>query len=216
MLDRTLSCSVIQSSQVLRCFGTSKHAVGILSVNWTPPRRKFTTDDGEFGCKYFVIRAESGAIAAVSGWSENADPFPSKDTEERRRWIEEGVKRCRPMYPTERTNFDLDAAYNRAIAAVENTDVTGDQKYNVLQLLATDPDHQRKGLGKALLEHGLKRADQQGMPCYMLASTLGKPLYEKHGFVVKAEVPFDGTQHGGRSQGRHWAMFRPACEVADE
>ncbi len=54
-----------------------------------------------------------------------------------------------------------------------------------LPLIGTDPRHQGRGHGAALLAHGLATCDEQQMPAYLEAtSERSVPLYRKHGFEV--------------------------------
>jgi hypothetical protein len=74
-----------------------------------------------------------------------------------------------------------------------------------LATIGVDPAAQGKGVGSALLEAVLVKADEQRLPCYL--ETHGEKsarLYERHGFETKRlfEVP----QHPVPV----WAMLRPA------
>jgi GNAT superfamily N-acetyltransferase len=54
-----------------------------------------------------------------------------------------------------------------------------------LQLLGVDPDAQGRGIGSALLDAVLTRADRDGVPSYLEAtSERNAKLYEKHGFIA--------------------------------
>lgn len=58
-----------------------------------------------------------------------------------------------------------------------------------LPLIATDPIRQGKGLGSALLRHGLSVCDRQGVPAYLEAtSARSVPLYRRHGFEVLGSI----------------------------
>jgi ribosomal protein S18 acetylase RimI-like enzyme len=58
-----------------------------------------------------------------------------------------------------------------------------------LFLLGVDPDHQGRGVGGALLRAILDQCDARGEVAYLEASSEGNArLYERHGFVTKAEV----------------------------
>jgi GNAT superfamily N-acetyltransferase len=74
-----------------------------------------------------------------------------------------------------------------------------------LATIGVDPDHQGKGVGGALLEAVLLKADEQRLPAYL--ETHGEKsarLYERHGFetVRLFEVPGHSVPV--------WAMLRPA------
>ncbi len=71
-----------------------------------------------------------------------------------------------------------------------------------LWILATDPAHQGKGVGRALLEDGLTRADADGLPVYL--ETLQESnvrYYTKFGFEIVEEIPLEAGL-------RAWAMVR--------
>ncbi|KAF4611349.1 hypothetical protein G7Y89_g15664 [Cudoniella acicularis] len=65
--------------------------------------------------------------------------------------------------------------------------VMGERKHRFLEVMATHPECQRKGLASALLKWACERADREGVEFYLDASTKGRPLYEKFGFVAETE-----------------------------
>jgi GNAT superfamily N-acetyltransferase len=61
-----------------------------------------------------------------------------------------------------------------------------------LALLGVVPDHQGTGVGSALLRAVLDRADRDGTPAYLEAtSPRNRALYERHGFVAIRELRVD-------------------------
>jgi GNAT superfamily N-acetyltransferase len=58
-----------------------------------------------------------------------------------------------------------------------------------LATLGTDPAHQGKGIGGALLEPVLARCDREGLPAYLESSKLANvPFYERFGWQVTSEL----------------------------
>lgn len=58
-----------------------------------------------------------------------------------------------------------------------------------LPLIGTDPAHQGKGYGSALMAHGIARADRDKLPAYLESSNAANiPLYERHGFRLIGEI----------------------------
>ena len=58
-----------------------------------------------------------------------------------------------------------------------------------LPFIGVDPHHQGHGIGSALLRSALDRVDADGLGAYLEASSeRNRALYERHGFVVRAEV----------------------------
>ncbi|KAL3465024.1 acyl-CoA N-acyltransferase [Aspergillus heterothallicus] len=67
----------------------------------------------------------------------------------------------------------------------------------VLEFLATRPDQQGRGIGKALLHWGMERADKQQRRIYLEATTPGFPLYAKMGWRSLDKAEIDYTRWGG-------------------
>lgn len=73
-----------------------------------------------------------------------------------------------------------------------------------LGTVGVHPDRQGRGLGRAVIEPGLRAADDQGVPCYLETSLAGNvSLYRRLGFEVTGEVELP---HGGPTT---WTMSRP-------
>jgi ribosomal protein S18 acetylase RimI-like enzyme len=54
-----------------------------------------------------------------------------------------------------------------------------------------DPAYRGRGLGSALLAHGLAVADQDGLPAYLEATSEdNRRLYERHGFTVIGKIQY--------------------------
>jgi len=51
-----------------------------------------------------------------------------------------------------------------------------------LTFLGVDPRFQRKGVGKQLLQWGVKRSNEEGIPIGLVASPVGCKLYRSVGF----------------------------------
>ena len=60
-------------------------------------------------------------------------------------------------------------------------DLEPDEYYEV-DLACVHPKHQRKGIGKALIENGLQRARKDNVEVWLCASVPGQGLYQKLGF----------------------------------
>lgn len=73
-----------------------------------------------------------------------------------------------------------------------------------LYVLGVDPPSQGQGLGSALMQPVLARADADGLACYLETfNARTVPLYKRHGFEVAAEGdPPKGAPH-------FWTMIRP-------
>lgn len=83
-----------------------------------------------------------------------------------------------------------------------------EQRYFMLNSLATHPDHQRRGAGKLLLDWGMQKADTDGLVTYLDATQLARPIYAKRGFEVKRTVEWDRKVWGGEGVDVHYCMLR--------
>jgi GNAT superfamily N-acetyltransferase len=81
-----------------------------------------------------------------------------------------------------------------------------DPEHWYLAVLGTDPDHQGKGVGSALLAPVLERCDAEGVPAYLESSKESNiPFYERHGWKVTGEIPLGKPGSGAPSL---WPMWR--------
>jgi ribosomal protein S18 acetylase RimI-like enzyme len=77
-----------------------------------------------------------------------------------------------------------------------------------LNMIATHPDWQRRGLAAALMAVVFAIADDDGLPCYLETETPENVAYYRHhGFEVRSEWDVSTAD----SRGPHmWGMLRPA------
>ena len=64
-----------------------------------------------------------------------------------------------------------------------------------------------------LMQWGVEEADRRGLPCFLEASSHGKGLYAKFGFVEKEELGFSvdiSPERDGSEMYKHWVMVRDA------
>ncbi|HSJ90862.1 MAG TPA: GNAT family N-acetyltransferase [Ilumatobacter sp.] len=83
-----------------------------------------------------------------------------------------------------------------------------------LNMIATHPDWQRRGLAGALMSTVFEVADEAGLPCYLETETPENVAYYRHhGFEVRTE--WDAAT--ADSQGPHmWGMLRPSRDQVRE
>lgn len=66
-----------------------------------------------------------------------------------------------------------------------------------LDYLGVHPDHQRRGIGKQLLNWGLDKAREQDKDVYLIATPAGFPLYQAVGFEnLGSFLLFDEAHYG--------------------
>jgi predicted N-acetyltransferase YhbS len=88
-----------------------------------------------------------------------------------------------------------------------------------LNWLAVRPSHRLRGIGSLLMKVGVQRADDLNVECWMEASTMGKPLYEKFDFRSLLNLAFDTERPNASDEWRKcahemtpppiFAMWRP-------
>jgi len=81
-------------------------------------------------------------------------------------------------------------------------DVQGRHWY--LMILGVEPERQGQGVGGALIQPVIARAEGDGLPCYLeTMKEINVTFYRKHGFAVVSEgdIPDDGGPH-------YWTMRR--------
>lgn len=107
-------------------------------------------------------------------------------------------------------------AYSRALAG-KLKDVMGVAEFWHLGTLVTDPEHERKGAGRMLVEWGCRRADAEGRKCSLHATPGAKKLYAACGFEVVSETEVDMRAYGGDAVVVATTMVRmPGCGSMDE
>jgi N-acetylglutamate synthase-like GNAT family acetyltransferase len=77
--------------------------------------------------------------------------------------------------------------------------------------LIVDPNYQKLGLGRRLVEHDNEMADQAGAKTWVSASANSKHLFESLGFVQLAEESVDlgeKNEDGEERVGRVWLFLR--------
>lgn len=97
---------------------------------------------------------------------------------------------------------DRAEAYASAEGTMERHRPTGTAWF--LGSVGVRPEARGRGLGRRVIEVGLREADQAGVPAFLETSTdVNVRIYESLGFTVTAEydLPDDGP--------RTWAMSRP-------
>ncbi len=77
-----------------------------------------------------------------------------------------------------------------------------------LNMIATHPDWQRRGLAATLMAAGFELAARDGLPCYLETETIENVAYYRHhGFEVRSEWDVATDENVGPHM---WGMLRPA------
>ncbi|KAK3712573.1 hypothetical protein LTR37_009016 [Vermiconidia calcicola] len=143
-----------------------------------------------------------GKIVGAAMWK-----FFSKDrTEEELRAEEkEGEKRGLPPD----CNPALAEEFYGNLAKCKR-EIMGGKAYVLLNILATLPEYHRRGIGGMHMRWGLEQADRLGLPSYLEATPMGRPLYTKLGYEMVRDFEFDARKYGCDHDIPHVCMLRPA------
>ncbi|KAG4428808.1 hypothetical protein IFR05_015710, partial [Cadophora sp. M221] len=135
-----------------------------------------------------MVEVESGKIVAWSRWHF---PRPLKDEER---------GKMDPDYFA-----DIPAGANIALCEewfgkLEDVELRYIDREGgfFINYLAVLPSHQRLGLGRQLLDIGLKEADKLGASVFLVATEAGEGLYRKAGFEEIERFTVDVRSWGGR------------------
>lgn len=67
----------------------------------------------------------------------------------------------------------------------------------MLDYLAVHPEEQGRGVGTALVRHGIAKARELGVDIFVMAFVGGFGLYERLGFTLLDAIVQDATPYGG-------------------
>ncbi|GJC89475.1 hypothetical protein ColLi_12313 [Colletotrichum liriopes] len=77
-------------------------------------------------------------------------------------------------------------------------EILGRQSYIRLDYLAVHPDNQGKGIGTALVQSGMRQAEEMGLDVFVHAMQAGVGVYKRLGFSIEKEFLQDDTSYGGK------------------
>jgi len=130
---------------------------------------------------FLVAKLPSGEIIGGAKWNFFLTPEPQFP------W----PKRYGPT-----ANAEMEKWYFEQLDKKRNEAMKG-KKHVLMATLVVNPEYQRCGVGKALLEWGLKKCDEEGLECWIDATEEGKGLYLKHGWEEVGKLEIDLQRWGG-------------------
>jgi RimJ/RimL family protein N-acetyltransferase len=151
------------------------------------------------GHLFGTVHTTRGTAQGVAMWFSPDRGLPSRDE-----WDQAGVSELRRMLPAgalDRSSFVIDYLHQ-----FHKTDVLSKHWY--LCILGVAPEIRGTGVGSALMQPMLRRADEEGLPCYLETFAADNvPFYEKHGFRVMRQgvEPESGIEY--------WTFVRPPREA---
>jgi GNAT superfamily N-acetyltransferase len=152
-----------------------------------------------------------GRTIAVAVWSMNN--VEAKDTKEPA--VIPAITSTKSSFVPPEVRLDVLGSLLGPLRAATSEIMGTAEPYFMLNTLATHPDHQGRGAGKLLLDWGLEKADAEGLVTYLNATSVGKRMYEKRGFVVVRTIEWDRVPWGGKGKDCHWCMVRQPQNSTD-
>ncbi|KAF2085305.1 acyl-CoA N-acyltransferase [Saccharata proteae CBS 121410] len=151
-----------------------------------------------------VVDSDTNELLAYARWKLH-------ERERSNGEVEEGLSVPEPVP-------DMNAEAERAFYEIvygATREVMGGRRHCYVSLLVTDPRHQRRGAGSLLLKWILRQADAKGLETFLEASQVARPLYERVGFEVVKELPYDLEKYGGKGVDCFAAMLRQPQKVEE-
>jgi GNAT superfamily N-acetyltransferase len=158
------------------------------------PLSWFFTHAAQYGDLFGEVYTTAGQVEGAAIW---LPPGEAEVTEER--MAEAGLDQLPEVFGEE--SFGRFEHMLGHLETLHQRDLPEPHWY--LFILGVDPPRQGQGVGGALLQPVLQRADADGLPCYLETMKLRNlPFYQKHGFrvVVDSVLPDSSL--------RFWTMKR--------
>jgi ribosomal protein S18 acetylase RimI-like enzyme len=134
----------------------------------------------------------------VDALVEHRETYCTKDGSGATLWVPPGVA---PLTEEQEARLGEATAFFGAAAVERFAALSGEMEarhplvpHLYLWFAGVHASHQGQGHGGRLLRSRLRRADEQGVPAYLEAtSPRNRVLYERHGFVVTGELSVNGS-----------------------
>jgi GNAT superfamily N-acetyltransferase len=81
--------------------------------------------------------------------------------------------------------------------AARSSWIPADSPCWILMHMVTHPSHRGKGAAGMLIKWGIEQAERDQVPAYLEAGVMGKPIYERYGFVQKGDLLEVDLNKGG-------------------
>ena len=135
-------------------------------------------------CSFFTV-VDTDNNSRITAWISWKTYKVVQPESEWNKPFESPKPKTSPSYPD--VNLEFAAKFFGGLAKLKRDYLKGKARVHI-DLLVTDPDYQRRGCGKMLLDKCAEHADQLQLSTVLGASPIGAPLYYREGFV-----PVDGA-----------------------
>ncbi|KND88961.1 hypothetical protein TOPH_06412 [Tolypocladium ophioglossoides CBS 100239] len=152
---------------------------------WRLTRKTSNLDAKRTVMMVVVDEALEGAIVGFSVWEA---PVRGEEDEEETNLPEKPCAALDHVALAEMRRLVVEDA-KRRFGERESKDVWH------LGYIGVDPQNHRRGIGKMLLDWGLKQGVNEGIDCYLVATPAGRPFYQAAGFDVVESFPIFGVPH---------------------
>ncbi|KAI1210763.1 acyl-CoA N-acyltransferase [Annulohypoxylon truncatum] len=78
--------------------------------------------------------------------------------------------------------------------------ILSEKSYIKLDYLAVHPENKGKGVATALVQSGIRHAEEIGLPIFVMSYKAGRGVYERLGFKEVERVIQDDTEYGGKGE----------------
>ncbi|PMD55927.1 acyl-CoA N-acyltransferase [Hyaloscypha bicolor E] len=151
-----------------------------------------------------ITETHTGSLAA---WMRCAFPHVLSEEESEKRKAEKEQKVKDKSFWPKGANLDVINVKFGTLGQLKEYYCNDSETYYV-QLLATDPAYQRRGLASKLLKQVLQIADRGGKMSYIEATEAGFPVYQKLLFKQVDIVEVDLSRWGGKGTTSNRIMQR--------
>ncbi|PVH97773.1 acyl-CoA N-acyltransferase [Periconia macrospinosa] len=90
-------------------------------------------------------------------------------------------------------DMELRAVINEVEEEARETVLRGNYGVWELSQIYVTPEFQKNGIGRLLVEWGVKQADEEGCPVYVRSTSDAKAFYEKLGFEIRGKFAIPGV-----------------------
>ncbi|KPM34477.1 hypothetical protein AK830_g12091 [Neonectria ditissima] len=158
---------------------------GEAAYHWRAARKSNSMHSKRTAMIVAVDDSLDGEVVGFALWESPAGPEDA---------VEVAHKEPEPPAALDRAAF----AEMKSIVSADATETFGERGMKDvwhLDYIGIEPKHQRRGIGRMLLEWGIKHAEKDDRECYLVATPAGRPLYLAYGFEDVRTLQIFGVPH---------------------